>query len=419
MTPASLPSIRVQISALYVAVATLLLTVALGVWVDHRHDALNHQGEEVALGLERILRHNQELTQMLGNAVLERNTLRASGYDGANLNLVSALERIAAQTQHLAMAPEVAGLLEESLRLRHTEQEAIRAMRRNDWDGARSILFGDDYLRARKLYEINSESVAVGITGELTETIERYEGWRNLFVVLRIGSVLLLLWTGAMFSRRLRAELTEQTRLRAEIALANQALEDKVRLRTAELQEANQRLELLSITDGLTGLANRRHFDTTFEREWQRAIRQGSSLAVLMLDVDHFKHFNDHYGHPAGDECLRQVATILRSQIKRAGELAARYGGEEFVVLLPGVSAAQAEQTAERIRSALELLSLPHQASAVAQVVTLSAGVAVAQPLRGENPYGLLKNADEALYQAKAQGRNRVVISSRPPSSAR
>jgi diguanylate cyclase (GGDEF)-like protein len=419
MTRPALTSVRLHMGALYLAVATLLFTVGLGVFVDHRHDALNHQGEEVALGLERILRYNQDLTQLLSSAVLERNILRASGYQTANSNLITQLELVTAQTADMAMATEVATLMEESLRLRHTEEEALRAMRRNDWDSAQKILFGDDYLRARKLYEINSESVAVGVTGELDQTTERYEDWRDLFIVLRILSVALLLWTGAMFSRRLRAELAEQTRLRTEIAAANQALEDKVLQRTAELQAANQRLEQLSITDGLTGLANRRHFDATFEQEWQRAIRQGSPLAVLMLDVDHFKAYNDHYGHPAGDECLRQLAHILHAQVKRAGELAARYGGEEFVVLLPGVSVDLAGQTAERIRSALELLSMPHQASAVSQVVTLSVGVAVAQPQRGENPYSLLKAADEALYQAKAQGRNRVVLSSRPPSSAR
>lgn len=418
MKRSALKSVRLQMGALYVAVVTLLLTVGLGVFVDHRHDALNHQRGEVSLGLERILRHNQDLTQLLGSAVLERNILRASGYATANANLIAQLELVTTQTADLAMATEVATLMEESLRLRHTEEEALRAMRRNDWESAERVLFGDDYLRARKLYEINSESVAVGVTGELDQTTERYESWRDLFIVLRMASVALLLWTGAMFSRRLRAELAEQARLQAEIAAANQVLEDKVQQRTAELRAVNERLEQLSITDGLTGLANRRHFDATFEQEWQRAIRQGSSLAVLMLDVDHFKAYNDHYGHPAGDACLRQLAALLRQLVRRSGELAARYGGEEFVVLLPGVSEAQAQQEAEQIRAGLELLSLPHQASAVSQVVTVSVGLALARPVRGENPYGLLQAADAALYQAKAQGRNRVVLSSPPPSSA-
>lgn len=411
-------SARLQMSALYVAVVTLLFTVGLGVLVDRQHDELNRQRAEVALGLERILRHNQELTQLLGNAVLERNMLRASGYDNANANLISQLELVTARTANLAMAPEVASLMEESLRLRHREEEALRAMRRNDWSSAQAVLFGDDYLRARKLYEINSDSVAVGVTGELDHTTARYEGWRDLFIVLRMMSVVLLIWTGAMFSRRLRAELAVQSRLQADVAAANRALEEKVQQRTAELQAANERLEQLSITDGLTGLANRRHFDATFEQEWQRAIRGGTRLAVLMLDVDHFKAYNDLYGHPAGDECLRQVATILRLQVRRSGELAARYGGEEFVVLLPGVEAHQAQHEAEQIRAGLELLSLPHQASTVSQVVTVSVGVAVASPHRGENPYSLLQAADVALYQAKAQGRNQVVISSPPPSSA-
>lgn len=174
--------------------------------------------------------------------------------------------------------------------------------------------------------------------------------------------------------------MAEQVRLRAEVTAANEALEEKVRLRTAELQAANSQLETLSTIDGLTGLANRRRFDKYWAEEWQRALRQATPLAVIMMDVDHFKAYNDHYGHQQGDACLRRMGDVLRATVRRAGELAARYGGEEFVVVMPGASLTQAQETAESILAAIRAEQMPHASSPVASVVTISLGVAAGTP---------------------------------------
>jgi diguanylate cyclase (GGDEF)-like protein len=278
------------------------------------------------------------------------------------------------------------------------------------WPEARNTLFSDEYLLARKVYEINSESVAMAMTSELNNLTQRFEWLRQASLGFRLAALLLLLWVGAMFSRQLRAELQLQVALRDDIRAANADLELKIQQRTTDLAEANHKLEALSVTDGLTQLANRRHFDQAFDQEWQRAVRQGSPVSVVMIDVDQFKAYNDHYGHLAGDECLRQLAAVLQRKVRRAGELAARYGGEEFVVLLPGHDVDSALAEAQRIRTAVEALSLPHKASDTAEVLTLSLGVASRVPQRAEDPYGLVQQADEALYLAKHQGRNRVVV---------
>jgi diguanylate cyclase (GGDEF)-like protein len=155
----------------------------------------------------------------------------------------------------------------------------------------------------------------------------------------------------------------------------NRELESLVEERTQELQEANKQLEALSNTDGLTGIGNRRSFDCRLAQEWQRAQRAGTSLALVMLDVDHFKHYNDRYGHLAGDRCLQSLGRVLPAAARRAGDLAARYGGEEFVVLLPETSAPDALETARHIQQAVWALALPHVETAPG-IVTISLGVA-------------------------------------------
>jgi diguanylate cyclase (GGDEF)-like protein len=188
-------------------------------------------------------------------------------------------------------------------------------------------------------------------------------------------------------------------------------------------------LRRLSSTDGLTGLANRRAFDQALDSEWRRTLRYKTPLSLLMIDVDFFKRFNDTYGHPAGDACLRRVAEALSGKARRAGDLAARYGGEEFVVLLPHTEATDALRLAERMCDAVRELALPHQASAAADHVTVSIGVAGAvaamRYVPEEDPRGandnrgaiaspdaasLVASADRALYAAKAAGRNRACM---------
>lgn len=189
----------------------------------------------------------------------------------------------------------------------------------------------------------------------------------------------------------------------------------------ARLEQANSELEALATVDGLTGLANRRAFDAALDREWRRAVRARTPLSLLMIDVDFFKSFNDRYGHLAGDDCLRTVATVLAASVRRAGDVAARYGGEEFAVLLPGSPPGMARMLADGMRMSIEKLGCPHEHSSISPFVTASVGIATLFPAAGGNGADLIRLADDALYVAKSMGRNRVHVSSaqlivrRPP----
>lgn len=187
-----------------------------------------------------------------------------------------------------------------------------------------------------------------------------------------------------------------------------QSTESQLRDAKLTLERLNGELEALASEDSLTGLCNRRKFDTTLDHEFMRAVRNRSSLALIMIDVDRFKQFNDRYGHPAGDECLRKIAGVLKGIPGRVSDMASRYGGEELAVLLPETDATGAHTIAERIRTEIEALAIPHAANP-GGVVTVSAGVSSLRPtLHDSNPGMLVHAADQALYDAKAQGRNRV-----------
>lgn len=174
------------------------------------------------------------------------------------------------------------------------------------------------------------------------------------------------------------------------------------------LRTLNRRLKELSLQDELTGIANRRLFELSLDEEWRRAARAGTPLSVLIGDVDHFKRFNDWYGHQRGDDCLRRVAEALSKESRRAGELVARYGGEEFAVILPGVSAGDAIRRADEMRQGVEQAAITHADSPVSNLVTISFGVASVIPTMDGSPMTILAEADRALYRAKNSGRNRV-----------
>ena len=176
-----------------------------------------------------------------------------------------------------------------------------------------------------------------------------------------------------------------------------------------ELSAANQRLETLANQDALTGIANRRAFDSLIDRELARALRSREPLSVALCDVDHFKAYNDRYGHPAGDECLRKVGAAIAKSCRRATDFAARYGGEEFALLLPDTPAEGALKVVETVRQQVVSLAIPHEASSAAPVVTFSAGIATFSPERDKSAAQLIARADEALYRAKHLGRNRSV----------
>ncbi|MEY6431083.1 diguanylate cyclase [Thioalkalicoccus limnaeus] len=170
-------------------------------------------------------------------------------------------------------------------------------------------------------------------------------------------------------------------------------------------------LEKLSMQDGLTDIPNRRRFDERLVEEWARASRNGQPLSLAMMDIDHFKPYNDHYGHGAGDECLRRVARALQASVSRPPDFVARYGGEEFVALMPDTDGNGARHVAERLRRTIEALAIPHQHSKTAAIVTLSIGVATRPTAcRETDRQRLLELADQALYRAKQHGRNQTCL---------
>ncbi|MGE8357070.1 MAG: diguanylate cyclase, partial [Microvirgula sp.] len=176
-----------------------------------------------------------------------------------------------------------------------------------------------------------------------------------------------------------------------------------------KLLEVNLELQQMTHSDGLTGLANRRYLDEYLYTEWQRATRDQQPFSLLMMDIDAFKQYNDTYGHLAGDEALRQVAATIRAGATRATDLAARFGGEEFALVLPATSPGGARLIAEKIRLDVERMAIPHCMSPTTGSLTLSIGVATLVPQRDQPVDLVVELGDQALYQAKREGRNRVV----------
>lgn len=206
-------------------------------------------------------------------------------------------------------------------------------------------------------------------------------------------------------------ELVARIRHHAK-AYLNQIQRDQAYRALRESQEqlvvANRELQLLSNSDGLTGLANRRYFNELMDTEWKRAVRAREPLAVVMIDVDDFKRYNDTYGHLAGDEVLKTVGKTMRAGAERPADLAARFGGEEFILVLPNTEFDGAIYIAERLRKALDQLAIEHSAASCGAHVTVSVGVACTVPLQADTPGRLIGAADAALYDAKRTGRNRV-----------
>lgn len=210
----------------------------------------------------------------------------------------------------------------------------------------------------------------------------------------------------------LLVSMRERRQALTALATERATLERRVVERTRDLAAANAQLARLSMTDSLTTLANRRRFDEALVEEFQRLRRSGASLSLILIDLDHFKPYNDHYGHVAGDECLRRVGTLIGEVVRRPPDLAARYGGEELAAILPETNADDARQVAERIRAGIASLAIPHAASAVADHVTASLGVVTLVPTEAESPIDLIHLADEQLYRAKSEGRNRIAVAS-------
>ncbi len=177
-----------------------------------------------------------------------------------------------------------------------------------------------------------------------------------------------------------------------------------------QLKQYRDHLENIAFIDGLTGIPNRRSFDQHIRAEWQRGVRSASELSLLLIDIDHFKQYNDTYGHQAGDACLAVVAKALSSSVHRPGDLVARYGGEEFVCILPATNIEGASAIGTTLREAVNYLKIPHKSSSVCNHVTISIGGASIMPDQSSDIGDLIGAADAMLYKAKSEGRDRVVI---------
>ncbi|MES2949773.1 MAG: diguanylate cyclase [Pseudomonadota bacterium] len=275
----------------------------------------------------------------------------------------------------------------------------------------RSAMF---FVAAFGVMALGSASTSLRALGVLPPTLFSTHG-------IQIGSALEMLLLAFALADRYNvirmekaqaqfAALQAQTQLVENLQSSERLLESRVAQRTDELEVLNAKLQALSTTDALTGLANRRQFDEVLHSEWRRAVRGGQALSIGFIDVDWFKSYNDHYGHQAGDACLRQVADVLASTICRSGDLVARYGGEEFVFVAPLTDGIHALAMARKACEALQALTIPHAKSEFA-CVTASIGVATVVPSKDQTPDMLVKAADQALYHAKKEGRNRVSLS--------
>ncbi|HEC19265.1 MAG TPA: diguanylate cyclase [Gammaproteobacteria bacterium] len=203
-----------------------------------------------------------------------------------------------------------------------------------------------------------------------------------------------------------RIELVARIRAHSRSYLAHQALRET----QAKLEQSNAELKKLSCLDGLTGIANRRRLDEFLRLECLRSARDDTPMSLVLIDIDFFKPYNDHYGHLAGDECLRRVARGLDEAVQRASDLIARYGGEEFAVVLPNTDLNGAKRIASELCEKIRSLAIPHEYSQAADIVTISMGVVSRVACENLSPADLINLADAALYEAKESGRNRYIV---------
>lgn len=228
--------------------------------------------------------------------------------------------------------------------------------------------------------------------------------------LLSIGNYLRNVRASGDYTQRLDSQLHNEL---GELSRDIDALVQHVHVHQQQLQAQTREMQALSFQDGLTGLDNRRRFDQALTDNWGHAQRAQTPLALIMLDVDYFKNYNDHYGHQHGDEALKRLAAIIRHVVVRQSDIAARYGGEEFAILLPNTTESAAQKMAARIQKELAIAAIPHDHSAVARALTVSIGVAAITPNATQGSRELVHDADSALYAAKGSGRNCVVLASR------
>lgn len=235
-----------SVKALYSAVGILFITVAIGYYLDTKNDKMYVRHLEINLGLEKMVRLNQELASMLLLSVVEHNTLRTTRYNAVYNDSQDAISKIAGLTKEMVISQEITTLIESRDKIYALEETAIRLMRSDKWNDARDILFGDEYSVTKKTYEIDIETISDAILGEVAATEERFDRIKKVSLYIRISALLFLLWTGIMFSRRTRADLAEQVRLQTEISAANELLEERVLERTKEVESTMRKINAMS-----------------------------------------------------------------------------------------------------------------------------------------------------------------------------
>lgn len=256
------------------------------------------------------------------------------------------------------------------------------------------VLFSNLIQRVRFWYAAGSSFVAMGLAAAALPYIATMPANTGL------GAMMSLV-TATLLSLIANYNLEHEQRRNYLTALRDA-------LHREQLVELNKELSLISTVDAVTGLANRHRLERYLEALWETGLESRRAVTMLMLDIDHFKRFNDYYGHQAGDQCLKKVADVIRAQLRAKEDLAVRYGGEEFIVVLPDSSLIDGIRIGERIRRALEALRLPHLASPEPHAVTVSIGVSCGTPSESLSPHALIEAADVALYNAKNRGRNRI-----------
>lgn len=237
----------------------------------------------------------------------------------------------------------------------------------------------------------------IAASGFIAATYAADENYVNLFASYYLMTCLICLFIAGLAEDQCRMSFLKSVLLEYE---------------ASEIQRLNEVLEKMARQDSLTGLPNRRNFDEALLREWERSRREKTAIAVILLDIDYFKTYNDTYGHPAGDECLATVAKALAGAMRRSGDMVARYGGEEFVVILPNTDRGGAEDVARRLIAAVDGLCLTHAGSAISDHVTISVGVSIAVPGMSVSYKRIIDDADAALYEAKKGGRHQYSMAS-------
>lgn len=279
------------------------------------------------------------------------------------------------------------------------KQQALHFAVRPDWPELVSIF--------NKAVETITEEEKVAINNKWIPLETHLDYGPIIRIIAIVASVFgIILGVSFFWIVRLRKEIQWRKEIQQELEQANQEADNA----NCKLQEANKELEKISMVDGLTGISNRRYFDSFFENLWGINLRERFPICLIMLDIDRFKVYNDTYGHLAGDQCLKAVAKLIADTVRRPGDVVARFGGEEFAIILSNTTEEGAGQLAERIRKKIEEAVIDN-GEAETQI-TVSLGVAAMITTEGMGPDDLIKAADCALYKAKADGRNRVVLAS-------